>query len=72
MIFSTHKTAGSALSKRAGVTHPPGKSDTTLFHGTESERDAESLKSDIKLINMKYGDLHSIEAGSYRRVSCSH
>lgn len=57
-------TAGSELGKRTGVTHPLGKSDVTLFHGTDKEKDADSLKSNIKLSAIKIGDLHDVEFGT--------
>ncbi|KIK52121.1 hypothetical protein GYMLUDRAFT_251474 [Collybiopsis luxurians FD-317 M1] len=57
---TTSKTSKTAQKqKRAGVTHPPGKSNVALFHGTESKSDAAKLKGTVNLSVIKDGDLHS-------------
>ncbi|KIK65259.1 hypothetical protein GYMLUDRAFT_56662 [Collybiopsis luxurians FD-317 M1] len=56
--------SGSKKSKRAGVRHPPGKSNVVLFHGTENEKSADTLKSPVDLGESAFhGDLHSIGVG---------
>ncbi|KAK7450571.1 hypothetical protein VKT23_012880 [Stygiomarasmius scandens] len=49
----------SSKGKRAGVTHPPGKSNVVLFHGTEDPQSEAKLKKAVDLSVIKDGDYHS-------------
>ncbi|KAK7450570.1 hypothetical protein VKT23_012879 [Stygiomarasmius scandens] len=49
----------SSKGKRAGVTHPPGKSNVALFHGTEDPRSVAALQRGVDLSVIKDGDYHS-------------
>jgi hypothetical protein len=49
------------LTKRV-VDHPPGKSDVSLFHGTEDKTNAASLKTKVDLSFINLGDFHDVDA----------
>ena len=53
----------SSKGKRAGVTHPPGKSNVALFHGTEDPRSVAALQRGVDLSVIKDGDYHSTAVG---------
>ncbi|KAJ2924748.1 hypothetical protein H1R20_g12342, partial [Candolleomyces eurysporus] len=57
------KTSKNPLRKRAGVSHPDGKSPVVLFHGTSSQAFADSLKNPDLTKTHITGDLHSNSHG---------
>ncbi|KAK7450565.1 hypothetical protein VKT23_012874 [Stygiomarasmius scandens] len=58
-IYLSIYLSKSSKGKRAGVTHPPGKSNVVLFHGTEDPQSAAALKKTVDLSVIKNGDYHS-------------
>ncbi|RXW24328.1 hypothetical protein EST38_g1529 [Candolleomyces aberdarensis] len=57
------KGSKNPLRKRAGVSHPDGKSSVVLFHGTSTQAFAESLKNPDLTKTYITGDLHSNSHG---------